>query len=141
MILMQLAFIFRCCVSCSLIKRLYFFRQFELQSNHKEEASLPELHGYALAVLVAHIKDMYDANSGPSLVFKLTDLAKFYSDTLKGMGVDHSPHTTRLKDRLLAACPLLQATGSAGQDILFTFRKDYDEFVRSSPRDYQMNAF
>jgi len=74
-------------------------------------------------------------------IFKMTDLAKCYIEYMKDMGVEHAPHTSRLRDRLLDACPHLQASGSAGQEILITFKSDNNDALRAAARDFDTDAF
>ncbi|KAK3910837.1 Protein dachsous [Frankliniella fusca] len=104
-------------------------------------SNLSELHAYGLAHLASHIDDVRESTIDGLPVFKMTDLAKCYSSYMKEMGVDHVPHTSRLRDRLLAACPHLQASGSAGQDTLITYSSDSNVSIRAAVRDFNTDAF
>jgi 16S rRNA U1498 N3-methylase RsmE len=41
----------------------------------------------------------------------------------------------------LAACPYLQASGSAGQEILITYQSDNNSYLRAAVRDFNGDAF
>ena len=65
---------------------------------------------------------MEDTRKGEGIVptFKLSDLAHIYMAQLElGVSVDGGIHTSRLKTRLLAVIPDLQAH-SQGRDVLLT---------------------
>ena len=85
------------------------------------------LHGIAFAELVAFMEDFRKEDIAP--VFKLADLALMYKMRLEQLGVDVGGriHTSRLKERLLAALPDLQAHSqqeSQGKCIILTFDED-----------------
>ena len=66
------------------------------------------------------------SEEGIAPVFKLVDLAKLYQSRLEQLGVRDAGervHTTRLKNRLLAALPDLSAH-SEGRNVLLTFDED-----------------
>ena len=72
------------------------------------------LSGIAFAELVTFMEE----NRREEGIFKLSDLACMYKARLERLGV--SVHSTRLKARLLAVIPDLQAH-SQGRDVLLTF--------------------
>ncbi|KAE8740339.1 hypothetical protein FOCC_FOCC014156 [Frankliniella occidentalis] len=70
----------------------------------------------------------------------MTDLASRYSNSLKSMGVEYEVHTTRLKERILAANPDLEASGSQGKEIILTFKKDLDKSIRRLSSEFCSEA-
>lgn len=81
------------------------------------------LYGIAFAELISHIETFRDSTE-MSPVFSMTELRSLYSRRLEKLGIK-SPqiHTTRLKNRILAAVPDLRAH-SQGRDVLLAFDKD-----------------
>jgi len=81
-------------------------------------------HGIALAELVAYI-DETRRSSGVALVLKLSDLVKLYSSRLEQLGVQQNsrPHSTDLKNHILAQVPDLEAS-KEGRDVLLAFNND-----------------
>lgn len=81
------------------------------------------LYGIAFAELISHIETFRDSTE-TSPVFSMTELRSLYSRRLEKLGIK-SPqiHTTRLKNRILAAVPDLRAH-SQGRDVLLAFDKD-----------------
>ena len=76
-------------------------RSVSTESINKEPSSL---EGIALAELVSYIEESLP-------VFKLVELFRLYSSRMEQLGVnsDGRLHTSRLKDRLLAQIPQLEA--------------------------------
>ena len=60
-----------------------------------------------------------------SPVFKLTDIAQLYASRMQQLGVttDTRMHATRLKQKLLARFPDMQAQNK-GRDVMLVFEKD-----------------
>lgn len=68
-------------------------------------------------------------------VLKLADLARLYSAKLEELGVDPGRvNTSRLKDRLLAAFPGLNALTQA-RDILFVFNREIGNAIKRARED------
>ena len=86
----------------------------------------------AFAELVAFIKDTLADREQQTPVFKLSDLVRLYKDRLAQLNVS-SPcvHSTRLKDRLLANFPELQAF-KEGRDILLMSNEDVGTALRQA---------
>ena len=86
-----------------------------------QDAEIPA-EAIALAELTVYMEE--SAASGTS-VFKMSDLAKVYSSRLEQLGVSVAGrvNTTRLKDRLLAQIPELQAF-SDGKEVKLAFSQD-----------------
>ena len=80
--------------------------------------------GIVFAELVMYIEDKR-MEEGTAPVFKLTNLADMYGSRIKQLGgvINTKVHTTRLKLRLLAQFPDLQAH-LKGTDILLAFQDD-----------------
>ena len=73
-----------------------------------------------LAELIAHVTET-QRNSTGGCVFKLADLNNLYECRLKQFGIaDISVNTTRLKERLLAKIPKLEAFNK-GRNVLMAF--------------------
>ena len=70
-------------------------------------------------------------------VFKLVNLVKVYSTRLEQLGVKHHdhPHSTCLKNRILAQFPNL-AAHKQGRDVLLSFDKDLGPALRIYEHDY-----
>lgn len=95
-----------------------------------------QIHGIALAGLVANIKIARDISDDPP-VFKMAQLAREYAERLAELGQsDTEVHSTRLRERLLEECPELEHVGTQGQDILVAFRKDIDFSIRKDIRNF-----
>ena len=73
------------------------------------------LNGLVFAELVEHIQEERDQAPEDELtVFKLADLAKKYQQRLQDYGLPGRVHSSRLKMRLLAHFPDLQAYADGG---------------------------
>ena len=82
------------------------------------------ISGIAFAEIVMYIEEArLDDSTTP--VFKLTDLVKLYSSRMEQLGIklDNKVHSTRLKERLMAHIPHLQAQ-TQGMDVLLAFSDD-----------------
>ena len=86
----------------------------------------------AFAELNAFIEDTLTDREEHSPVFKLSDLVRLYRERLIQLGVS-SPcvHSTRLKDRILASFPELQAFKD-GRDIILTSNEDIGTALRQA---------
>ena len=75
--------------------------------------------------LVSYIEKIRPESITSVPVFKLTELAKLYSDRPEELGANITGpiHTTRLKDRILANMPDMQAR-KHGRDVLLEFNED-----------------
>ena len=80
------------------------------------------LHGIAFAELVEYIESHRDS-SECAPVFKMADLAKLYFSRLSELGITGQIHTTRLRQKVLAAVPDLRCQ-SQGRDVLLKFDHD-----------------
>ena len=86
------------------------------QYKSPKDTTYRSIEGVAFAELIAYIDDYRDCQE--LTVLKLADLARLYSAKLEELGVDPGRvNTSRLKDRLLAAFPDLNALNQ-GRDIL-----------------------
>ncbi len=81
-----------------------------LQTEERHSRSDRLNHGIALAELLAYI-DEASMNEDVPPVSKLSDLVKLYSSRLEHLGVEQQvrPHSTKLKNRILAQIPGLKA--------------------------------
>lgn len=89
-----------------------------------EHGETDSLEGIALAELVMYIEEArIDEDVLP--IFKLADLASMYTNRLQQLGIDLQDrvHTTRLKERILAMVPDLQAY-KQGRDVLLVYEDD-----------------
>lgn len=95
-------------------------RSISKESNDKGRSSP---RGIALAELVSYIEECRMNTECP--VFRLVELSRLYSSRLEQLGVnsDGRPHTSRLKDRLSAQIPQLEAD-KQGRDLLLAFKED-----------------
>ena len=91
-------------------------------------------HGIALAELSAYIEDARMEDIAP--IFELSDLVKLYSSRLEYLGMEQHthPHSTVLKNRILAKIPELKAS-KEGRDILLTFDDDLGPALRRACDD------
>ena len=97
------------------------------RSRHEntQENAERQYQGIALGELVSYIEEIRAESATSILVFKLTELAKLYSDGLEELGakITGPIHSTRLKDRILANIPDMQAH-KHGRDVLLSFNED-----------------
>ena len=106
-------------------------RSKQIEDSKKEKGSSPEaIHALALTELISYI-DNVRKSSLDAPIFKLCDLAKRYDQTMSSMGVEYESHTSRLKEKLLQACPFLEASGSMGKDVIISYKSDLDHALRS----------
>ena len=112
-----------------------------LQDKQKIDTTDKVNHGIALAELLSFIDETrMDEEHAP--VFKLADLVKLYSNRLDQLGVEQHvrPHSTELKNRILAQFPDLTAH-KEGRDILLAFDKDVGPALRKvCKEDYDDEA-
>ncbi|KAE8738915.1 hypothetical protein FOCC_FOCC015593 [Frankliniella occidentalis] len=95
-------------------------------------------HDRALQHVLQFMNDSRSSLKDSAPVFYLPDISNKYSEKMKEMGFQYDVHTTRLKDRLLAANPSLEAAGSQGKEIIITFKNDVDSVIRRlSSNDFQ----
>jgi len=97
----------------------------------EEERQESVVHGLVLADLVEYI-DASRSETDAVPVFKLKDLQKLYTERLEQLGVfvEGRVNATRLKNRILAALPDLQAH-KQGRDVLLVFKEDVGEVFQS----------
>lgn len=107
--------------------------------SHKNEENDSNLHGIAFAELVAYVDACRESDKAP--VFNTADLRKIYSIRLEELGAKSAQvHSTRLKDRLLAAFPDMKSYPQ-GRDVLLAFDKDVGEAIISAcKRDFDSDA-
>ena len=78
------------------------------------------LHGIAFAELVSYIQGYPDSRA----VFNMSDLKRLYASRLEELGLKEvNVHSTRLKNRILAAIPSIKAYNE-GKEVLLAFDKD-----------------
>ena len=84
-----------------------------------------QLHGIALAELVAFIEEAYLDSENEIPLFKLADLVKMYSSRLQQLGVtiNGCVHSTELKNRILASIDDLTSYRK-GRDVFLVFNPD-----------------
>ena len=75
--------------------------------------------------MVSYIDEIHAESTTSIPVFKLTELAKLYSDWLEDLGatITGPIHTTQLKDHILANIPDMQAH-KHGRDVFLAFNED-----------------
>ena len=112
-----------------------------VQDKGQEDNAEKVSHGIALAELLVYIDEArMDETVAP--VFKLADLCRLYSARLKQLGAeqDDRPHSTHLKNRILAHFPDLTAH-KQGRNVLLAFNKDLGSALRKAcVRDYDDEA-
>ena len=97
-------------------------RSLENNADSKQHAE-KTINGIVLAELVAYIEDKRNQGNDVS-VFKLKDLTNMYTSRLQQFGYGQTTiHSTRLKNRILASVPDLQAF-QQGRDILLAFNNE-----------------
>lgn len=81
-------------------------------------------HGIAFAELVSYIQSFeHDETTAP--VFRMSKLCTLYNTRLQELGVSCSLHTTRLRQKLLDACPELQECNTGRErDATLVFKRD-----------------
>ena len=95
-----------------------------LHENTQENAER-QYQGITLRELVLYIEEIRAESTTSIPVFKLTELAKLYSDQLEELGAKSTGpiHTTQLKDHILANIPDMQAHKHS-RDVLLAFNED-----------------
>ena len=91
----------------------------------KEQSREKEIYPLVFSELLAYIVETKISTDEP-VVFKLADLVSLYKQRLEQFGIGSSEsdtHPTRLKEKLLAEIPELEAHRS-GRHILLAFQKD-----------------
>ena len=88
------------------------------------------VEGIVLAELMNYLEET-KSSSDVKPVFKLAFLSQMYNEKLEQHGINASGriHTTRLKERLLAHMPEIEAYKS-GRDVLIGYRDDIGEAMR-----------
>lgn len=103
------------------------------QYKSPKDTTYRSIEGVAFAKLTAYIDECRDCQE--LTVLKLTDLARLYSAKLEELGVDPGRvNTSRLKDRLLAAFPDLNAL-TQGRDILLAFNRETGDAIKRARQD------
>ena len=100
-----------------------------------------EYHGIAYAGHILYIEDAR-MDSLVASDFKLTDLTNMYSNRLEqlGSGVAGHVHSTRLKERILAYFPDMEAH-KQGRDVVLVCNKDVGSAIRKAcERDVDNDA-
>ena len=106
------------------------------QLQRKAKINQKEIYPLVLSEFLAYIVETKLSTDGP-VVFKLADLVSLYKQRLEQFGIESSDsdiHLTRLKDKLLAEIPELEAHKS-GRDILLAFQKNVG-FALSQASNY-----
>ena len=85
-------------------------------------------HGIALAEVVAYIEDCR-ADEETTPVFRLSDLRKMYTQRIIDLGCTKYVHVSRLKERIMAHFPDMQAH-KEGRDILLVFAGDVGAAIK-----------
>ena len=97
------------------------------RSRHEntQENAERQYQGITLGKLVSYIEEIRAESTMSIPVFKLTELAKLYSDRLEELGakIMGPIHTTQLKDRILANIPDMQAH-KHDRNVLLAFNED-----------------
>jgi len=92
------------------------------------------LHGIVFAELVSYI-ETYRGSLESRPIFKMADMKNLYITRLNELGLDQvQVHTTRLKDRLLAAIPDLRSQ-TEGRDILPIYDEDIGTALKQACHD------
>ena len=98
-------------------------------------------HGIAFAGLISYIEESrMDSLVVP--VFKLTDLANMYNNRLEQLrnDVEGRVHSTRLKERILAYFPDMEAH-KQGREVVLVCNKDVGSAIRNAcERDVDNDA-
>ena len=112
-----------------------------LSTTRKTDESRKVNEGIALAELLAYIDEMR-MNADVAPIFKLSDLVKLYSSRLEYLGVEQHvrPHSTELKNRILAHIPELKAY-KEGREVLLAFDSDMGYAIHKfCDEDYDSEA-
>lgn len=96
----------------------------------------------ALAELISYIEGFDQMEDGINHIFKLSDLVKLYRERLEHLRSDASNriNSTRLKEKILAHIPDLEANKS-NYGVVFSFKKEIgDALLLSSEKDSDSDA-
>lgn len=105
------------------LNSLYYKARKSNRNDDDVNAKEKLFHGIALAELISYIED----TRAESRKFKLADLVRMYAGRLQQLGVEVTSriNSTRLKNRILANIPGMQAQAStSGNDIFLVFKED-----------------
>lgn len=93
-----------------------------------------DVYPLAFSELVTYIVETKSSSEGPA-IFRLADMLNLYKQHLEQLGLQTPDvNSTRLKDKLLAEIPGLEAH-KKGRDVLMAFQKDVG-FALSQASDY-----
>ena len=110
------------------------YKRAQLSRKDQEESSEKVLHGIVFAELVSYI-ETYRGSLETRPIFKMADMKNLYISRLNELGLDQvQVHTTRLKDRLLAAIPDLRSQ-TEGRDILLIYDEDIGTALKQACND------
>ena len=111
----------RACLTALYNRERYHLRSLEKDSHQTKEE--PDVYPLVLSELVNYIVETSLNSDGPT-VFPLADIYQLYQQRLAQLAVDTpTVNTTRLKDKLLAEIPELEAH-KKGRGVLLAFQKD-----------------
>ena len=103
-------------------------------SDQRDSHLINIAHGIALAELILYINDARNSED-IATVFKLRDLANLYNKKGEHFGfTEYEVHKTRLKERLLAHIPDLQAY-KQGREMYLAFNQDIGPAIRKAIDD------
>jgi hypothetical protein len=97
-------------------------------------------HAIAFAELVSYVEDIREADS-ETPILKLSELVALYKSRLEQLGADTSSRTnsTRLKEKLLAEIPGLEAHRSS-YEVILSFKESTGDLLKSSQRNPDSDA-
>jgi hypothetical protein len=122
--------------------QLYNRHKSATRKPHQETKEDISPESVALAELIAYIEDFEHTADGTRSIFKLADLHKLYTKRLEQLGADtlNKVHSTRLKEKLLAKMPHLEANKS-NYEVILSFKKDIGEVLLcATERDSDSDA-
>ncbi|KAK3923417.1 Envelopment polyprotein [Frankliniella fusca] len=114
-------------------------KQQENSENTDEQRE--QIEALSFAGLVSYLREVCendDSTSSP--VFSMPQLARLYAEGMRELGLEYGVHNTRLKHRILEACPFLQAHEQKGKETLLSVRQDVSSAVQKlvdRRRDYE----
>lgn len=111
--------------------QLFYKRASKAETNTPSEPDCEMLRSIAFAELVSFIES-FQHNDTTAPIFHMSSLTQMYKSRLEALGVaTTSVHSTRLRQKLLDVCPMLQecSTGK-GKDIKLIFKRDVEEAIQ-----------
>ncbi|KAE8742548.1 hypothetical protein FOCC_FOCC011900 [Frankliniella occidentalis] len=121
-----------------------FKKRVQQQENRERpDERRQQIEALAFAGLVSYLKEVAQSEDDAFPVFSIPQLSRLYAEGMQELGYEYNVHATRLKDRILEACPFLQAHEQKGKETFISVRKDVNAAMQKlidRRRDYDAES-